>query len=337
MAKASIVDVAERAGVSVATVSRALRNHENVAENTRARVLAAAHELQYVADANASRLASGRSHTIGMLAPILSSWYTSEIIVGVEQVLAEVGLDLLISTQGLPHEGNEFTLASAFHQRVDGVILVDAFVSESGARELVKASTPAVALGEKLDAVPSLCIDNHVGGELATRHLLALGHRRIGLMRGPNARDILATVPQQRTAGYTAALASHRIKVDTSLIVDGDFTIESGWRGARALLNTSRPPTAIFCMSDEMAFGVLQACREMNISVPGDLSVMGFDDHSVSAAVGLSTIRQPVRQMGNLAARLIADMIAGHVPVVGHHPQAIALVERTSTGPPPPA
>ena len=165
-----------------------------------------------------------------MLAPILTSWYTSEIIVGVEQVLAEIGLDLLISTQGLPHEGNEFTLASAFHQRVDGVILVDAFVSESGARQLVKASTPAVALGEKLDAVPSLCIDNQVGGELATRHLLELGHRRIGLMRGPNARDILSTVPNHRTAGYTAALASHRIKVDKALIVDGGFTIEGGRR-----------------------------------------------------------------------------------------------------------
>jgi LacI family repressor for deo operon, udp, cdd, tsx, nupC, and nupG len=331
--KASIVDVAERAGVSVATVSRALRNHQYVAESTRARVLEAAQALHYVADANASRLASGRSHTIGLLAPILTSWYTSEIIVGVEEVLSEVGLDLLISTQGLPHERNEFTLATAFHQRVDGVILVDAFVYESGARELVKASTPAVALGEKVDAVPSLCIDNELGGELATRHLLELGHRRIGLMRGPNARDILSAVPHQRTAGYRAALASQRIKVDKSLIVDGGFTIEGGRRAARALLSAANPPTAVFCMSDEMAFGVLQACREMGISVPEDFSVIGFDDHSVSEAVGLSTIRQSVRQMGNLAARLIADVIAGHEPMAGHHPQGIALIQRATTGP----
>src|SRR4051812_41113206 len=157
--KASIVDVAERAGVSVATVSRALRNHQYVADSTRARVLAAAQALHYVADANASRLASGRSHTIGLLAPVLTSWYTSEIIVGVEEVLAEVGLDLLISPEGLPHQGNEFSLSSAFHQRVDGVIVVDAFVYESGARELVKACTPAVGLGEKLEVVPSVCID----------------------------------------------------------------------------------------------------------------------------------------------------------------------------------
>ena len=333
-AKASIVDVAERAGVSVATVSRALRNHQYVAEATRARVREAAAALHYVADANASRLASGRSNTIGLLAPILTSWYTSEIIVGVEEVLTDVGLDLLISTRGLPHERNEFTLASAFRQRVDGVILVDAFVYESGARELMKAATPAVALGEKLDAVPSLCIDNQLGGELATRHLLELGHRRIGLMGGPSARDVVSTVPQQRTAGYAAALASQRIKVDKSLLVDGGFTIEGGRRSARRLLSTPHPPTAIFCMSDEMAFGVLQACRELGISVPGEFSVIGFDDHSVAEAVGLSTIQQPVRQMGNLAARLMADVLAGHDPVSSYHPQAITLIQRWSTGPP---
>jgi DNA-binding LacI/PurR family transcriptional regulator len=333
MPKASIVDVAERAGVSVATVSRALRNHQYVAAATRARVIEAAEALHYVADANASRLASGRSNTIGLLAPILTSWYTSEIIVGVEEVLTDVGLDLLISTRGLPHERNEFTLASAFHQRVDGVILVDAFVYESGARELMKASTPAVALGEKLDAVPSLCIDNQLGGELATRHLLELGHRRIALMGGPSARDIVSTVPQQRTAGYAAALASQRIRVDKTLIVDGGFTIEGGRRAGRRLLGSANPPTAIFCMSDEMAFGVLQACRELGVSVPGDFSVIGFDDHSVSAAVGLSTIRQPVRQMGNLAARLIADVLGGHHPVTSYHPQGITLIQRWSTGP----
>ena len=188
-----IVDVAQRAGVSAATVSRALRNQQYVAEATRDRVLAAAQALHYVADTNASRLASGRSHTVG-LAPILTSWYTSEIIVGVEEVLAEVGLDLLISTQGLPHKGNQFALASAFHQRVDGVILVDAFVHESGARELVKSSTPAVALGERLEAVPSVCIDNHLGGELGTRHLLELGHRRIALMRDTSSHDRSSTV-----------------------------------------------------------------------------------------------------------------------------------------------
>ena len=339
--RASIVDVAQRAGVSVATVSRALRNQQYVAEATRERVLAAAHALHYVADANASRLASGRSHTVGLLAPILTSWYTGEIIVGVEEVLAEVGLDLLISTQGLPHKGNHFTLASAFHQRVDGVILVDAFVHESGARELGKSSTPAVALGEKLEAVPSVCIDNHLGGELGTRHLLELGHRRIALMGDTSSHDRGTTVVHERTNGYAAALTSHRIRIDESLLIDGGFTIAGGRRAARRLLGDPRPPTAIFCMSDEMAFGVLQACREMGVSVPDEISVIGFDDHPVSEAVGLSTILQSVRQMGNLAARLMAECITDaaldHLPGAGHHPQGIALIQRSSTGPAPKA
>lgn len=331
--KASIVDVAERAGVSVATVSRALRNHQNVAAATRERVLDAARALHYVADTNASRLASGRSNTIGLLAPILTSWYTSEIIVGVEEELKDAGLDLLISTRGLPHQGNQFTLDGAFHQRFDGVILVDAFVHESGALELLKAATPAVALGERLESFPSLSIDNELGAEMATRHLLELGHTRIGLIGGSIPLLGRSTVAVQRTNGYAAALATHRIKFDKRLLVDGNFTIEGGRRAARQLLASTRPPSAVFCMSDEMAFGVLQACRELGVSVPQDLSVIGFDDHSAAEAFGLSTVQQPVRQMGQMAARMIADVLGGHEPVASHHAQGLALIERTSTAP----
>jgi LacI family transcriptional regulator, repressor for deo operon, udp, cdd, tsx, nupC, and nupG len=332
----SIVDVAQRAGVSVATVSRALRNHPYVAETTRARVIQAANELHYVADANASRLASGRSQTIGLLAPILTSWYTNEIIAGVEEILQESQLDLLISTRGLPDRQNKFALDSSFRQRVDGVITVDVFLGEAGAKTFFESGIPAVVLGEHVQAVPSLSVDNRLAAEIATRYLLDLGHTRIGVIGGPSdpGLDPSAWVPSQRIEGYFRALETQRLNRDRQLIVDGQFTIDGGRRAARQLLSLSRPPTAVFCMSDEMAFGVLQTARQMGFSVPTDLSVIGFDGHPVSETVELSTIHQPVREMGRFAAQLMTKILAGHEPVVGHYPQGVALIIRSSTCPP---
>ena len=334
VAQASIVDVAARAGVSVATVSRALRDHPHVAAATRARVHDAARALHYVADANASRLASGRSNTIGLLSPILTSWYTSEVIAGVEEVLQEAELDLLISTRpGSPDAQRVFGPDGAFRQRVDGMVLVDMFVGEPRAAELAKAAAPAVVLGECLRTLPSLSIDNRLGAELATRHLLELGHRRIGLIGGTIAQGSESHVPGDRTRGYLDALVGQRVRRDRSLQVDGHFTIEGGRRAARWLMLGSNPPTAIFCMSDEMAFGVMHSARELGISVPGDLSLIGFDDHPASEAFGLSTIQQPVREMGRTGARLMIDILAGHGTASSHHPVGIALVTRSSTAP----
>ncbi len=330
----TIVDVASRAGVSAATVSRALRDFPYVAAATRKRVHEAAAELRYVADANAARLASGRSQTIGLVAPILTSWYTSEVIAGVEEILQIAQLDLLISTGRSPTSTSLAGPDHAFRQRVDGMILVDVFWREQGARELAQMPTPAVVIGEKLDAITSLSIDNQLGAEMATRHLLELGHRRIAVIGQLASPGMTDSVPDQRIHGFRRAMAAERIRRDRHLIVDGEFTIEGGRRAARQLLQAAEKPTAIFCMSDEMAFGVLQAARELGICVPRDLSVIGFDDHPAAEAFGLSTIRQPVRQMGRLAARLMADILEGHQGVSHHHPLGLALVERSSTAPP---
>lgn len=288
--------------------------------------------MHYVADANASRLASGRSNTIGLLAPILTSWYTSEVIAGVEEVLQDAELDLLISTRpGSPDARRVFGPDGAFRQRVDGMVLVDMFVGEAGAAELAKVAAPAVVLGESLQALASLSIDNRLGAEMATRHLLELGHRRIGLIGGLITPGSQSNVPDDRTSGYLAALSGQRIRRERGLQIDGMFTIEGGRRAARQLLLGPNPPTAIFCMSDEMAFGVMQTARELGVSVPGDLSLIGFDDHPASEAFGLSTIQQPVREMGRAGARLMIDILAGHGTSATHHPMGIALVARAST------
>lgn len=328
---ATIEDVARAAGVSTATVSRALRNHAYVAEPTRRRVLEAAEELSYVANSNAARLASGQTRTVGLLAPLLTSWYTSEVVAGVEEVLSQARYDLLIGTANPLARERIFRGDARFQQRIDGVLLVDISCSEDGAKRLATLDTPVIVLGERSRSVTSLSIDDARGARMAARHLLDLGHRRFGLVGGDAHLDVVHEVPGERASGFTAALAAAGIHLPPSYIVDGDFTIEGGRNATLSLLSLPTPPTAIWLMSDEMAFGALQALRELGLVAGVDVSIIGFDDHTASNAFGLTTIRQPVRDIGRLGARLMLERLEGSGAVM-HHAMELTLIERCSTG-----
>ncbi len=330
---ATIDDVAKAAGVSTATVSRALRNHAYVAESTRRKVLAAAEQLSYVVNSNAARLASGQTRTVGLLAPLLTSWYTSEVVAGVEEVFAQARYDLLIGTANPLARERIFRGDARFQQRIDGVILVDVFCSEEGGKQLAKLDTPAIVLGERLRAVTSISVDNARGARMAARHLVDLGHRRIGLIGGHAHTDVVHNVPTERAAGFTAALEAVGIRLPHQYVEDGDFSIEGGRKAMHALMSRTRPPTAVWLMSDEMAFGALHALRELGLVAGSDVSIIGFDDHPASNAFGLTTIRQPVRDIGRLGARLMLDHLDGFGSVM-HHPIELTLIDRISCGPP---
>jgi DNA-binding LacI/PurR family transcriptional regulator len=330
---ATIDDVAREAGVSTATVSRALRNHPYVADATRSRVLAAAELLNYVANPNAARLASGTTRTIGLLAPLLTSWYTGELVAGVEEVCSEYGYDLLIGTADPTERNRLFHSDARFHQRIDGAILVDVLCGEEGARRLAELDTPVVVLGEHLHAVASSSVDNLHGGQLAAQHLFDLGHRRIAIISGNSHLDSPGSVPDQRAAGFCLTLARHDISVADEHVFDGSFSIQGGRVAMNALLSLHEPPTAVFCLSDEMAFGALQAVRERGLQAGNDVSVIGFDDHTVAEAVGLTTVRQRVRHIGRLGARTLLHMLAGD-PAPAHQPVDLTLVVRSTTGAP---
>jgi LacI family transcriptional regulator, repressor for deo operon, udp, cdd, tsx, nupC, and nupG len=331
--RATIEDVARDAGVSVATVSRALRDLPHVAASTKAKVRSSADRLQYVADTNAARLASGRTRTIGLIAPIMTSWYTGEMVAGVEDVLQAHGYDLLITTSGLRHRG-EAADQMSFQQRVDGAVLVDVFCGDAAAARIAAAGTAAVVVGEQLTALPSIAVDNRLGAELAVRHLAQLGHRRIALIGGRSEGDTVSTVPDQREDGYWKALRDARLRRDRRLEHDGAFTIDGARNAARRLFSLSERPTAVFCMSDEMAYGVMHAARDAGISIPRDLSVVGFDDHPVSEAFGLTTVRQPVRDMGRLAASSLLDVLDHDAPAPPHRDMPVGLIQRSSTAAP---
>ena len=330
MSRATIDDVAALAGESVATVSRALRNQPYVAESTRSKVAQAAATLHYVADTNAARLASGKSQTIGLLAPILTSWYTGEVVAGVEEVLQVAGYDLLIGVASLASREQLMLGEIGFRQRVDGMILVDVFCGDRGAEALQRSDVDFVVIGERLSNTASLSIDNQYGAELATRHLIELGHSAIALVGGELEGSLHSTVPPQRLAGYRRAMASAGLSPDPMLHVAGGFTIEGGHEATRYLMSLASPPTAIFCLSDEMAFGVLQAAREMHLDVPGQLSVIGFDDHPASVAFGLSTVRQPVRRIGRLGAEMMLHSLAGSTEI-GHMAVPVEVIQRNSS------
>jgi DNA-binding LacI/PurR family transcriptional regulator len=330
---ATIDDVAKAAGVSTATVSRALRNHPYVADATRAKVVEAAARLRYVANPNAARLASGATSTVGLLAPVLTSWYTSEVVAGVEEVFAEAGYDLLIGTADPQARDRMLSGETRFRQRVDGVILVDVMCREAGARQLATLDVPVVVLGEELHAVDSVSVDNIAGAAMAASHLVELGHRHIGVVGGHSYAEDEHDVPNDRTNGFRSALAAAGIELPDSLLRDGGFTIDGGRRAMHALMQLPAPPTGVFAMSDEMGFGVLQALRERGL-VPGrDVSVVGFDDHPVAEAVGLTTVRQPVRVIGRFGAQVLLERLEGF-GTTHHREMPLSLVVRASTGVP---
>ena len=308
----TINDIARAAGVSVATVSRAMRNLPNVAPSTRARVVEVAAELDYEAHPQASRLASGRTWTVGVVAPLFGTWFPSRALGGINSVFAKAGFDLLISMMAAPEDRRRFLHgARSFCRRVDGLVLIDTFVSAEGGSADSFFDCPVVAVGERLAGASSIAIDNRRASCRAVEHLIELGHERIGLITGPRIADLPTPVREQRCLGYGDALRDAGLRVDPSLTVEGDGSAESGARALARLIAGSSPPSAVFCMSDEMAFGALQAASRAGLAVPDDLSVIGFDDHELAEALGLTTMRQSVAEMGVMAAEEVLALIGG--------------------------
>ena len=306
----SIEDVAREAGVSVATVSRALRGLPNVAEATRVRIEAIATEMNYRADPSAARLATGRTHLVQLVTPTVDGWYFSRFIAGALEFLIGRGYEA-ISHPVENSEQREAFLAEMLRleKRVDGLIVVDLNISEEAASRLHAAGIKAVTAGFRTEKFPSVLVDDYQVGFAATKHLLDIGHHRIGLISGEPNHPLAFSVPGLRIAGYTGALAAAGISIDTSLEQSGFFTAEGGRRAMERLLDLEVPPTAVFALSDEMAFGAYGALQERGLSWPNDMAVIGVDDHELASMVGLSTIRLAPRELGAAAAKQLLHLI----------------------------
>lgn len=306
-----IEDVARIAGVSTATVSRALRGLPKVSEHTRARVLAAAAELDYVASPTAASLASGKTRVVGVVVPYVTRWYFAQLISGASRVLREHGYHVLLLDVG--DNGPQRTLlldSRMLSKRVDAVLVLSLQLHDVELDLLRRLRLPVVTVGTHTDGWPSVRIDDVGVARKATQHLVDLGHRDIGFVGGePTPHPDFAT-PSDRRRGYEEVMELHGLPVDPAHVVSADWTVRGGAKAAERLLSAYPRPTALFVASDEMAMGVLHTAERLGIRVPQDLSVVGVDDHEQAWVHGLTTVAQPVQHEGEQASRLLLDELA---------------------------
>ncbi len=323
--------IAEQAGVSVPTVSKVINGRSDVSPETRRRVEAAIREHGYQRSDRSARA----TPILELIFHELDSEWALEIVRGVERVAGENHLAVVLSEmQGRRTPGRGW-IEGVLARRPTGVIAVFSDLSESMRTQLRTRDIPYVVIdptGEPLHDTPSIGATNWNGGLTATRHLLALGHTRIGVIAGP--KGILCS--RARLDGYRAAMDAAGVPIDPELISHGRFHVEEGIEKGRALLRLPDRPTAIFAGNDLQALGVYQAAREARLHIPEDLSVVGFDDLPVAQWVGppLTTVRQPLVQMAVAAAELVLSMARGDEPVQTRVELATELVIRESTAPP---
>jgi DNA-binding LacI/PurR family transcriptional regulator len=330
---ASIEDVARLAGVSIATVSRALRGLPDVAAGTRDRVLSAAADLNYVASPFAARLASGRTTTVGLVVPFVNRWFFAEVIATVETALRRAGYDLLLYNLGDEHGRGRFFDVMPVRKRVDGVLVASLVLDDSEFDALVGLDRPVGLLGLSRDGFLSARIDDVAAARAAVDHLIASGHRRIGLIGGDTDDPMAFTPPMHRRDGYRDALVAAGCDIDPALEHLGYFTVDGGRAAARALLALPERPTAIFAESDEMAYGALREIRAAGLRVPEDIAVVGFDDQPLSELMDLTTVRQPVvEQAVDVTSRLLAVIAGAELADSGDVVLPTELVVRGSTG-----
>lgn len=329
----TIEEVAERSGFSTATVSRALRGLPNVAPSTRERILQAAEELHYSIDPYASRLATGRTMTIGVVVPLVDQWFYSKVSIIAETVLNAHGYDVLRYSVTGSESRTQLLRQIAVSRRVDGLIVVTIPLEADEEALLREADLPVVTVETVTKSFPSVACDNVAAAMTATRHLVNLGHRRIAIISGLSDDPMRFPIPQERKSGYLRVLQENDIEPRPEFDVPGNFSYEGGGEAMTQLLSVRQSPTAVFAFSDEMAIGAMKTIRDLGLRVPDDISVMGFDDHDVSRYVGLTTMHQPVAEYGDQAASLLLDALDGQdLGAESHKELSTRLVIRSTTG-----
>jgi LacI family repressor for deo operon, udp, cdd, tsx, nupC, and nupG len=298
------VDVARLAGVSVATVSRALRGLPNVSPDTRDRVVQAAGQLEYTASPMASALVTGRTGSVGVLASTAGRWFFAEVLTGLGESLREQGYDLVLHVLPDAERRSAFFGGLPVRRRVDALAVVGLQLDDRELAVLHHLDVPIVTVGESLPGLHGERIDNRAAAALAVRHLRGLGHERIAMIGGEPAGP--SGAPASRAAGFRAALPASSPVLEE----DGAFTPEGGEAAmTRLLYATGGPPTAVFCQSDEMAFGALSALRRARLRCPEDVSVIGMDGHELAGVLDLTTVEQPVRRQGVDAGRWLTGAL----------------------------
>jgi len=330
-----IRDIAALAGVSIATVSRVLNGRPDVSSTTRDAVLRHIKERGYVTSRNARALAGGRTGLIGLTVPYMVDNYFAQILNGATEALYERDARLVVCPTRYEHDREVSLLERLMHGTTDGALLIVPLETPGELAALRRRGYPFVVVDPPFpldESIPVVCASGWSGARMATEHLLTLGHIRIGAITGERSQQS----SHDRTAGYQSALTAAGLTADPTLIVESDFSVEGGYRAAHHLLVQPDAPTAIFAFNDNMALGVLRAACERGLDVPRSLSVLGFDDIDRAALVTpeLTTIRQPLQEIGRVAVSVLYRMLDGQPLDATRLELSTRLVVRASTAAP---
>jgi LacI family transcriptional regulator len=329
---ATLRRIAHESGVSVATVSRALRRPETVSPQTRARILALVRRYRYVPDALATSLFSRRTGLVGLVVPTISNSIYAAFTEAVQQRLQDAGRKLLIANTNYSAELEGQIIHKLVENRVEGVILTG-YQRDAALYELMRHyRIPFVVTWSTSPdpSVPAISFDNRAAAADATQALIELGHRRIGLICGMSGVNDRAA---QRLEAYRAVLARNRIRFDPALVAERPFEVPEGSAAAEAMMQLARPPSALFCANDIQALGAMFACQRLGLSIPRDVSIMGFDDLPTARYVNppLSTVHVPAQEMGQAAADALVAAADKGLPIASCQIEARVIL-RDSTG-----
>lgn len=337
-AMTSIRDVARTVGVSTATVSRALRGLPRVSAETRSRVLKAAADLDYVASPTAAGLAGGQTRAVGVIVPFVTRWFYASVVQGAEELLRDQGYDLVLYNLGGSRDARDRVFSGhLLRKRVDAVLVLSLTPTAEEVASLGRLHRPVAVVGATVAGWASVRIDDLATARTAMSHLVELGHRRIGYIGGSLEGQLDFAAPLDRLDGYRGVMREAGLELHPGWETVGDFTVHGAMAAMAQLLRVEPRPTAVFAASDEMAIGAVQAIRGAGLRVPQDVSVVGIDGHEMAEFFDLTTVEQPVREQGRLAAQALLSMLAATSgkPL---EPPAITvptrLVVRSSTAPP---
>lgn len=323
---ATIHEVAAHAGVSIATVSRALNGSNTVASATRDRVLAAVEELRFRPSRLGQSLAEGRHAANGIVFPDLSGPYYAEVVLGYEEVAAELGSSVLIlATHGRPDPSRRVLELA---RRVDGMVLMGRTVPDGVVSQLTEIGIPVVLLARApVGESDTVNVDNEHGTRALVEHLLGHGYRQFAFVGDPGESPDVAT----RYAEFRASLLEAGCRPPREPVRCA-FDVASGRQAVRRVLRRATRPEVLVCGNDETALGALEAAAELGLSVPGDVAVTGWDDVMAARYAGLTTVRQPMRELGATAARWLQERIADTAAPVRRQVLQTQLVVRSSCG-----
>jgi LacI family transcriptional regulator len=331
---ATIRDVAHLAGVTPTTVSHVINSTRFVSENTAQRVLTAIKELNYQPNKIARSLRRKTTQTVGLVVPDNNNPFFAEVARGIEDMSFSRGYSVILCNSDSDLDKELSYIEVLLERQVDGIALVSAGLDSGQMNDLQERGKPLVVVDRDIAGIEIDCVltDNRRGGYEAVRHLLNLGHRRIGCVSGPSR----LTPSAERVSGYEQALTEDGLQNDEGLMVRGDFQAAGGYRAIEGLLSLSEPPTAAFVCNDMMAIGAIARAVELGVRVPRDLSIVGFDDIALASYNNpkLTTVAQPKYQMGTVAAEMLLSRMSNGESPMQKRVLSSELIIRHSTAPP---